>query len=285
MSTQIIPQAVAPLDVDVSHVTTSRPPCDHIAAPAISHHPRGPPAASSSRRVSLHTIILAFIIILTSPTRCLGSPWPSCLQRTFRFRAYLHEHCRAAAGPAWESDLVRILLLPAGIRPVKDVCLVAAAVSAWHRSFPAVRLVIVGPVLDEAYCNDVRHSLKDLSGVYLVPSLSAPQLYAAIQSSCAVINTSISEGQCGVILEAMALGIAVIAREIPQNAALIVHGENGLLFDTPEEFVRVAASLMEDGGLVSKLTTGGLEYVASVHSMESEHASYVDLAGRLTMTS
>ena len=158
----------------------------------------------------------------------------------------------------------------------------------------------MGPVLDEAYGNDVCRQLEDLPGVYLVPSLSAPQLYAAIQSSCAVINTSISEGQCGVILEvhgsdpfsdpfsvpspspsphppppdllplvnvnlaysincshgynrdhtqAMVLGKAVIARSIPQNAALIVHGENGLLFDTAEEFCRVAASLMEGMGI------------------------------------
>lgn len=45
----------------------------------------------------------------------------------------------------------RLCVLPAGLRPVKDVLYLAAACSAWHQRRPAVKLVIMGNSLDAQY--------------------------------------------------------------------------------------------------------------------------------------
>jgi glycosyltransferase involved in cell wall biosynthesis len=49
-----------------------------------------------------------------------------------------------------------------------------------------------------------------------------------------VLNTSVSEGQSGALLEAMAAGaVPVVARANEGNASLVVHGVTGLLFGPP----------------------------------------------------
>lgn len=48
----------------------------------------------------------------------------------------------------------------------------------------------------------------------------------------------------GTLLEAMALGVPVLARRIPGNAAVVAHGVTGLLFDTPAEAVQLGQQLL-----------------------------------------
>lgn len=79
------------------------------------------------------------------------------------------------------------------------------------------------------------------------PSLPSPILYHPpvdqatvwvwMRQADVTLNTSISEGQSAAVLEAMALGCIVVARRNEGNAAVIVNGVNGWLFDTPEQAV------------------------------------------------
>ena len=59
-----------------------------------------------------------------------------------------------------------------------------------------------------------------------------PRLHALMTAAVCLINSSQSEGQPLSIMEAMALGCPVVARNIPGNRDLIDHGETGLIFDT-----------------------------------------------------
>ena len=54
-----------------------------------------------------------------------------------------------------------------------------------------------------------------------------------------VLNTSSSEGFPAVVIEAWSAGKVVIARENSGCQAILHHGENGLLFDTPEECIEL----------------------------------------------
>ena len=47
----------------------------------------------------------------------------------------------------WTADDI-LLLLPAGLRPIKDVLFLVCAVEEWHCEDPRVKLVILGPQLD-----------------------------------------------------------------------------------------------------------------------------------------
>jgi hypothetical protein len=76
-----------------------------------------------------------------------------------------------------------LLLLPAGLRPVKDVLFGAREVAAWHAREPRLCLRIVGPELDAAYAAQVRAQLLELGsprGVAYVGALPQRELHAAM---------------------------------------------------------------------------------------------------------
>lgn len=143
------------------------------------------------------------------------------------------------------SSTDRVFVVAAGIRAVKDPAFLAEAFAAWRAQDPAVRMVVIGPVLDEGFAPACLARLA-AAGVDYLGGLPRPDLLAALRDADAVVNTSVSEGMCGVLLEAMALGTPVFARANAGNAALLEDGVDGVLFETPEAFV-AAASADVDG--------------------------------------
>jgi len=104
------------------------------------------------------------------------------------------EAIRSKLGVSVEDILI---LLPAEIRPVKDVLFVINSIDLWHKDDPRVQLHIVGPVLDETYAEEVRIALGDENinncCRYYGP-LVQEELHAAMGAANVVINTSTSEG-------------------------------------------------------------------------------------------
>lgn len=68
-----------------------------------------------------------------------------------------------------------------------------------------------------------------------------------------VINTSSSEGFPAVVIEAWSAGRVVIARKNSGCQAIIHHGENGLLFETPEEFIELLDRVRSQEGVREQL--------------------------------
>jgi glycosyltransferase involved in cell wall biosynthesis len=117
----------------------------------------------------------------------------------------------------------QIYLLPAGLRPVKDVLFLASAFEKWHAEDPDVVLLIVGHGADEEYAQRVRTAAKTNAGVYVGPALPQDCLFRSFAQCAAVVNTSVSEGMCGVLVEAMLYGCPVLARRNSGNTAVIAH--------------------------------------------------------------
>jgi glycosyltransferase involved in cell wall biosynthesis len=65
------------------------------------------------------------------------------------------------------------------------------------------------------------------------------------------------------ILEAMAAGVPVVSTRLGAEGLEVVHGENILLAETPEEFVRALQDLSGAVTLRAKLVEGGRRLVAS----------------------
>lgn len=82
------------------------------------------------------------------------------------------------------------------------------------------------------------------AGVCYLGSATTAVLHGLMRQSVAVLNTSLEEGMCGALLEAMLLLCPVLARRNDGNEAVIQHGVTGFLFDTPEEFLEVAMRLV-----------------------------------------
>ena len=192
---------------------------------------------------------------------------PELVDETEDDAARRRERLRAALDVTTDEQL---LLLPAGVRPVKDVLWAVEAISQWHASDPRICLRIVGPVLDAKYAQTVEATLAALAAapataraVRYVGALPRAQLHEAMRLAAMVLNTSESEGQCNSLLEAMLAGTPVVARANPGNTSLLVapgtvHQRYGLLGTTPEELVSQAQRLLadgaRDGALAARLT-------------------------------
>ncbi|NXC09707.1 GL1D1 protein, partial [Orthonyx spaldingii] len=180
-----------------------------------------------------------------------------------------------------DTDSLHLFLLICGLRRVKDPLYLVDVFSDWHRKDPSVHLGIIGPAVDPLYTSEVKEKVKRAPGVHLLQELPQEELHAAVRRCFAVVNSSTSEGMSAAVLEAMDLDIPVLARNIPGNAAIIKHKETGLLFSTPQEFVVLSKSLMNDPVMEKEIITRAKDYVKKHHSWEGERKTYQNLVLRL----
>ncbi|XP_067938960.1 glycosyltransferase 1 domain-containing protein 1-like [Watersipora subatra] len=167
----------------------------------------------------------------------------------FNLRSYLEsEHSYRAKD--------YIILLVAGLRPVKDPLYLMKAYADSPLS-ETTSFVIVGPVVDDKYAQVFMQTVSNLreSNILYAGQLSVENAHAAIAQSLCVVNSSLSEGMAASILEAFQLGVPVLARDIPGNSYLVKHDETGLLYSTPQEFLRHLEKLLNSSDQRERLVT------------------------------
>lgn len=164
----------------------------------------------------------------------------------------------------------RIVLLPTGVRRVKDPLHVVADFARWHADDEQVHLVLVGAVLEPDHAAPALATIAGARGVHYLGSLPRLQMLGAIRDADVVRNTSCSEGMSGTILEAMALRTPVVARRNAGNESLIHDGRTGFLFDRPEQAVERARALLNDASLAQAIARDAFAYVSDSHSVRSE---------------
>ncbi|MFC4146116.1 glycosyltransferase [Micromonospora mangrovi] len=170
-----------------------------------------------------------------------------------------------------------LLLLPAGLRPVKDPLLLIDEVQRWHREDPRVHLVVTGMEYDEMFTGIVRRRCARGPGVRYAGLLSRPRLHAAMLEATAVLNTSQSECMPNAVLEAMWLGTPVIARDVPGNTCLVRHDDTGLLFTDPAGFREQAGRLLTEPRLRTRLGVQARAYAWEAHAPQLEQDAYDEL--------
>ncbi|KAM9392207.1 glycosyltransferase 1 domain-containing protein 1 isoform 2-T2 [Pholidichthys leucotaenia] len=178
-------------------------------------------------------------------------------------------------------DELHVFLLVCGLRRVKDPLYLVEVFSNWHCENLLNVLVIIGPKIDPVFTADVEAVVKRTAGVFLAQERCQRELHAAMKRCFAVVNSSVSEGMSAAILEAMDLGVPVLARDIPGNAAVVQHETTGLLFSSPQEFVHQSQRLLSDHKLREKVVRNGKLYVEAHHSMEQERETYQRLVDTL----
>ncbi|XP_034025648.1 glycosyltransferase 1 domain-containing protein 1 [Thalassophryne amazonica] len=174
-------------------------------------------------------------------------------------------------------DELHVFLLVCGLRRVKDPLYLVQIFTEWHNENPLNVLVIIGPKMDPVLTLEVEAVVEQTAGVFLAPERSQQELHAAMKKCSAVVNSSLSEGMSAAILEAMDLGVPVVARDIPGNAAVVHHEVTGLLYSTPQEFVHQSQRLLSDPELREKLVRNGKIYVEKHHSPKRERETYLKL--------
>jgi glycosyltransferase involved in cell wall biosynthesis len=88
-------------------------------------------------------------------------------------------------------------------------------------------LAVIGPSLDAPYASLVAQKARASYGAEgaraftQMPPVAREIALKYMRAAAGVLNTSLSEGQSGALLEAAALGTPVLARDVPGNRALL----------------------------------------------------------------
>jgi glycosyltransferase involved in cell wall biosynthesis len=197
---------------------------------------------------------------------------------------------RFPAGPDGQGGTPMIegdpcILFPAGIRPVKRSLLPLEPLERVRRERPALRLWYAGPTLDSGEVRRLEQALVGRPWArYLgpVPHASMPRL---IEAADVVLNCSESEGgMANSVIEALALGRAVLASDIPGNRSLIEDGVTGLLFDSEDALARQTLRLAGDPALRRRLGETGRRLIearlAPAREIDGYLEVYAQAAGR-----
>lgn len=169
------------------------------------------------------------------------------------------------------------LLLPAGIRPVKDVLFALRSMIKLSSDYPDLTFLIVGPNLDSEEFKKMKEAENKYDWLYYIPEVELGQMKMLYEWGDVVLNTSISEGQSTALLEAMSLKKPVIARENVGNSSIIQHGNNGLVFQSHEELYQSIKIVISDQEFYKQLSDRGFQTIEEKHTIKKEIASYMEL--------
>ncbi|PLX91292.1 MAG: hypothetical protein C0621_11290, partial [Desulfuromonas sp.] len=131
---------------------------------------------------------------------------------------------------------VPLFLHPAGLRPVKGNRELLYLMTPLLEKHPQARLVFCGPILDAAYAENFFTELAHIPWALHAGVIPPGAMPAAMLQSTVILNNSLSEGLPNALVEAAALGLPILARNIPGNAALFDGKIDGALYDNADSF-------------------------------------------------
>jgi L-malate glycosyltransferase len=169
-------------------------------------------------------------------------------------------------------------LLPAGLRPVKNVLFPLQPLAALHAVHPGIRFLLVGPVLDPAYAGEVMEALERYPFARYLGVVGHDAMGDLYRAADVVLNSSLIEGgMANSVLEGLAYGKPLLVTDIEGNRSIVRECANGLLYRDAGEFCRKAEMLVTDLVLRQKLGGNGRSLVRDKYPPERESQSYLEL--------
>ncbi|SDH53036.1 glycosyltransferase [Alteribacillus bidgolensis] len=169
------------------------------------------------------------------------------------------------------------ILLPAGLRPVKDVLYVLDELDEKKKSYPNLRFMLIGEPLNKEIEQQVLHESSKRPWFTYHPPVEPEEMHILYKWADAVVNTSESEGQPVSLLEGMTEGVPALARNNPGNKSVVQPGCNGYLFSSPGQFSRQFEQLFSNDQLYQKLSEQARDYVLTYHHPVEEAKRYIEL--------
>jgi glycosyltransferase involved in cell wall biosynthesis len=179
-----------------------------------------------------------------------------------------------------EDDLV--ILLPAGLRPVKNVAFAPPLLARLHERGARLYFILLGPVLHRGYAAEVLSEQEQFPFAHYFGEVGHSSIGWFYGQADIVLNTSSFEGgMANTVLEAMLSGKAVLASNIEGNRSVIEDGVTGLLYHGECEFLEKIERLMKDENLRNRLGKKARSFVERNFSPEKEAVTYMELYGRI----
>ena len=107
----------------------------------------------------------------------------------------------------------------------------------------------------------------------MLPALPRLLLLRVMAQADIVLNTSLSEGMAGSVLEAMALGAPLLLRDNSGNRSVADDGVEALFFDDELSFLRGAAQILADGDRRCVSRCNAKEKSARAHGGHLRHST------------
>lgn len=142
------------------------------------------------------------------------------------------------------SDQCKLFLHPAGIRPVKANLELLELCDRLAENMQNFSVAFCGPVLDTDYFALFIKAIEKRPWAYYLGVIPPDAMPSAMAEADAILNHSISEGVSNALLEALAIGRIVLARNIPGNASIDSSHSNILLYNSDEEFFDLAKKIL-----------------------------------------
>ncbi|WP_444684247.1 glycosyltransferase family 4 protein [Alkalicoccus luteus] len=161
------------------------------------------------------------------------------------------------------------LLIPAGIRRIKQIPEAVTAVAEAREVIHELTLTVVGPVLETDEKTKLDQLEAEFDWLTVMPPVDQSDMKELYESHHAVINYSLSEGQSSALLEAMAAGRPALVSDIDGNKGVIRHGYNGFVFQDQPSFIRSLISL-QDRDIYEALSAAALKTARTRHDPAAE---------------
>lgn len=175
----------------------------------------------------------------------------------------------------------KMLVSVGGICARKDQMFLVRRIHQLAKNHPDLLLVLVGPDVEPDYAAAVRayvaeHGLE--KHVRFAGYSEAPWDY--YRAADIMVFASHEEGFGTVVIEAMAHGLAVVARHLPGvNDAFIEHGRSGYLFTQDDAFDDHVDRLLGDAQLRHRIGASGRDFVTAHFDIAGIAARYLTLYG------
>jgi glycosyltransferase involved in cell wall biosynthesis len=157
-----------------------------------------------------------------------------------------------------------LFLHPAGIRPVKanlELLKLCDSLALCNKNFV---IAFCGPPLNPDYFSEFLTAIEQRPWSRYLGTIPADAMPAAMAEADLILNHSHSEGISNALLEAVAIGRPVLARNIPGNAEILGKGKLNQLYDSDADFIKQAQGFLrpnapKEGNSGYKLTTPAQE--------------------------
>jgi glycosyltransferase involved in cell wall biosynthesis len=161
------------------------------------------------------------------------------------------------------SKLKRVIFL-GNLRAVKDPLAAIEAFRLLNRSMKDTELLVVGdgPLKKQAMEYVRTTGISD--SVVFKGMVSHSEALKLLNSSDALVISSLSEGNPNVVIEAMALGIPVVGTSVGGLRDLVIQGETGMLVEpqSPKRLADALYTILNDSELAHSITVSAKRKVA-----------------------
>jgi L-malate glycosyltransferase len=169
-----------------------------------------------------------------------------------------------------------VFLMVASVRPVKNLTFAVRAFEAVKPVLPQARMFLIGPVIDEAEGVRLFARTDGVEGFHYLGEKQPEEVLRYMAAADVFLNTSISEGMPGSVLEAMTGGLPVLASNVTGNRAVVMEGETGLLFplDNLDNLISSMTRVGSDRALRRRLGRRGKGVVTTHYGTTQEIDGY-----------